>query len=54
MSLLLCRRFEYLTHLRGLFLSAGKAIFIGGPGVAVISYLVVGTILWSVDLHWIA
>lgn len=30
----------------GLFLSAGKIVFLAGPGVAVISYLVVGTILW--------
>jgi hypothetical protein len=35
-----------LTRFSGLFLSAGKSIFLAGPGVAVISYLVVGTILW--------
>jgi amino acid transporter len=29
-------------------LSSGKAIFLAGPGVAVIAYLVVGTIFWYV------
>jgi hypothetical protein len=35
----------------GLFLSAGKAIFISGPGVAVIAYLLMGTLMWygSID-----
>jgi Amino acid permease len=32
----------------GLFLSAGKAIFLAGPGGAVLAYLVTGTIVWSV------
>lgn len=31
----------------GLFLSAGKAIYLGGPGAAVLAYLVAGTIMWS-------
>ncbi|KAK4169809.1 amino acid permease-domain-containing protein [Cladorrhinum sp. PSN259] len=31
----------------GLFLSSGKAIFIAGPGLAVIAYLFMGTIMWS-------
>ena len=32
----------------GLFLSAGKAIYMAGPGAAVLAYLVAGTIMWSV------
>lgn len=31
----------------GLFLSAGKAIYMAGPGAAVVAYLVAGTIMWS-------
>ncbi|KAF2253623.1 hypothetical protein BU26DRAFT_410135, partial [Trematosphaeria pertusa] len=31
----------------GLFLSAGKAIYMAGPGAAVLAYLVAGTIMWS-------
>ncbi|KAK3983867.1 amino acid permease-domain-containing protein [Cladorrhinum sp. PSN332] len=31
----------------GLFLSSGKAIFIAGPGLTVIAYLFMGTIMWS-------
>jgi amino acid permease len=34
----------------GLFLSAGKAIFLAGPGGAVLAYLVTGTIVWYVML----
>ncbi|KAK4445450.1 amino acid permease-domain-containing protein [Podospora aff. communis PSN243] len=32
----------------GLFLSAGKCIFISGPGMAVIAYVLMGTLMWSV------
>ena len=32
----------------GLFLTVGKAIFLAGPGVAVLAYLVAGSITWSV------
>lgn len=31
----------------GLFLSAGKAIYMAGPGAAVLAYLVAGTVMWS-------
>lgn len=31
----------------GLFLSAGKAIYLAGPGAAVVAYLVAGTVMWS-------
>ncbi|KAK3324465.1 amino acid permease-domain-containing protein [Cercophora scortea] len=31
----------------GLFLSAGKVIFIAGPGLAVLAYLLMGTLMWS-------
>lgn len=31
----------------GLFLSAGKAIFLAGPGAAVLAYIVTGSIIWS-------
>lgn len=31
----------------GLFLSAGKAIFIAGPGSAILAYLAAGSIIWS-------
>lgn len=33
------------TH-RGLFLSGGKAIFLARPGVTIVAYLVVGSVLW--------
>jgi yeast amino acid transporter len=32
----------------GLFLSSGKAIFLAGPGAAVIAYLLMLTLMWSV------
>ncbi|KAK3381753.1 amino acid permease-domain-containing protein [Podospora didyma] len=32
----------------GLFLSAGKIIFMAGPGLAVVAYLVTGTLIWSI------
>jgi len=32
----------------GLFLSTGKCIFISGPGMAVIAYLLMGTLMWYV------
>lgn len=32
----------------GLFLSSGKAIFMAGPGAAVLAYIVMGTVMWSV------
>ncbi|KAK0715434.1 amino acid permease-domain-containing protein [Lasiosphaeris hirsuta] len=31
----------------GLFLSSGKVIFIAGPGLAVIAYLLTGSLMWS-------
>jgi amino acid transporter len=31
----------------GLFLQAGKVIFLTGPGLAVFAYLIAGSILWS-------
>jgi amino acid transporter len=31
----------------GLFLQSGKVIFLAGPGLAVIAYLLVGSIMWS-------
>jgi amino acid permease len=31
----------------GLFLQAGKVIFLAGPGLAVIAYLLVGSVMWS-------
>jgi amino acid transporter len=31
----------------GLFLSSGKAIFMAGPGAAIIAYIVTGTIMSS-------
>jgi len=30
----------------GLFLSAGKSIFLAGPGMAVIAFLIMGTVMW--------
>ena len=30
----------------GLFLSGGKAIYMAGPGGAVLAYLLAGTIMW--------
>ena len=32
----------------GLFLQSGKVIFIAGPGLAVIAYLLSGAIMWAV------
>ena len=32
----------------GLFLSTGKCIFISGPGMTVIAYLLMGTLMWYV------
>ncbi|KAF2463996.1 uncharacterized protein BDR25DRAFT_272286 [Lindgomyces ingoldianus] len=32
----------------GLFLSAGKAIFMAGPGATVLAYIIMGTVMWSV------
>lgn len=32
----------------GLFLSTGKAIYMAGPGGAVLAYLLAGTIMWYV------
>jgi amino acid permease len=32
----------------GLFLQSGKVIFLAGPGLAVIAYLLSGSIIWSV------
>jgi amino acid permease len=31
----------------GLFLGGGRIIFMAGPGLAVIAYLLVGTVMWS-------
>ncbi|KAM7185596.1 Amino acid permease domain containing protein [Naviculisporaceae sp. PSN 640] len=31
----------------GLFLSSGKVIFLAGPGLAVLAYLLTGTLMWS-------
>ncbi|KAK3312521.1 amino acid permease-domain-containing protein [Apodospora peruviana] len=31
----------------GLFLSSGKVIFIAGPGLAVLAYILMGTLMWS-------
>lgn len=31
----------------GLFLQAGRIIFLAGPGLACVAYLLVGTALWS-------
>jgi amino acid transporter len=33
----------------GLFLSSGKVLFLTGPGVAVVVYILVGLSLWSVN-----
>jgi amino acid transporter len=33
----------------GIFLSSGKVIFLAGPGVAVIVYILMGTCLWAVN-----
>lgn len=32
----------------GLFLRTGKVIFLAGPGLATISYILAGTVMWSV------
>jgi yeast amino acid transporter len=32
----------------GLFLSSGKAIHLAGPGMAVLAYLLMSTLMWSV------
>jgi amino acid transporter len=32
---------------RGLFLSGGKILYLAGPGLAVIAYLLMGTVMWS-------
>jgi amino acid permease len=32
----------------GLFLQSGKVIFMAGPGLAVIAYLLSGAIMWAV------
>lgn len=31
----------------GLFLQSGRVIYIAGPGVAVIAYLISGSLMWS-------
>jgi amino acid permease len=31
----------------GLFLQSGKVIYIAGPGLAVISYLLSGSVMWA-------
>jgi len=32
----------------GLFLQSGKVVFLAGPGLAVVAYLLSGSIIWSV------
>jgi amino acid transporter len=31
----------------GLFLGGGRVIFLAGPGLAIIAYLLMGTVMWS-------
>ena len=31
----------------GLFLQAGRVIYLAGPGMAVICYILAGTVMWS-------
>jgi amino acid transporter len=33
----------------GFFLQSGRVIYLAGPGLAVIAYLLMGTIIWSVN-----
>jgi yeast amino acid transporter len=31
----------------GLFLQAGKVVYYAGPGMAVLAYIITGTVMWS-------